>query len=552
MRIARLVITALLLAAPAGLGAEEFTLSPEHRAAANRQRRIFFQYDPAADIQLKGGFGSEMEPLMGYVFDFADMPGSQLDAICIDVSNEGVAHHRSRILRPIEHPGLVKWRAEGHDYFDALIRHGHRRGKEIWWGMRINEVERGDLAAYEPGRYAEFRERNPTKAAHPDWLIRSWWWQGFWNYAVKEVRDYRLSIIREVVEQYDFDGVHLDFLRHTPFLPPGRQWENREHLTGFMRDVRTMLQARAAARGRPFLLAARVPDSVEGCRTDGIDISSWAAHGLVDVLVLGTRTIDIDVAGFRSVLAGSPVKLIPSFDCFHATDGYYGDQSLDLLCGVFGNWLFQGADGVGIFNGPAGSVERAASIGVQQHDAAVREYHSEFLTMVGSLATMAGRPRYYAIDRRGGYAHCEGHGSANKAAPLPISLRHDGTASTLALPVWEPVKPGTAATLRLVLFNHVEGDEVAVRLDGTALTRRLVDPEWKDARIYSPLPQPETVTPGNIVKNLAAQRLTRVEFDVPVASLERGPNPMAISVNRTGPFPASKPVTIEKVELHLK
>jgi hypothetical protein len=60
------------------------------------------------------------------------------------------------------------------------------------------------------------------------------------------------------------------------------------------------------------------------------------------------------------------------------------------------------------------------------------------------------------------------------------------------------------------------------------------------------------VTPGNIVKILAAQRLTRVEFDVPVASLERGPNPMAISVNRTGPFPASKPVTIEKVELHLK
>lgn len=41
----------------------------------NRQRRIFFQYDPASDIQPKGGFGSDMEALMGYVFDFADMPG---------------------------------------------------------------------------------------------------------------------------------------------------------------------------------------------------------------------------------------------------------------------------------------------------------------------------------------------------------------------------------------------------------------------------------------------------------------------------------------------
>jgi len=397
MRIARLVITALLLAAPTGLGAEEFTLSAAHQAAVNRQRRIFFQYDPAADIQLKGGFGADMEPLMGYVFDFADMPGSQLDAICIDVSNEGVAHYRSRILRPIEHPGLVKWRAEGLDSFDALIRNGHARGKEIWWGLRMNEVERGDLAAYEPGRYADFKERNPTKKAHPDWLIRSW-------------------------------------------------------------------------------------------------------------------------------------------------------QSLDLLCGVFGNYLHQAADGVGIFNNPAGSAEHAARLGLSQQ----ATYDPRILTTCGSLATIAGKPRYHALDRRGGYAHNEGHGSANSHAQLPVTLRYDGTPCMLTLPLWEPVEPGTAATLRLVLFNHVEGDDVAVRFNGSGLTRSLVDPQWKDARIFSPLPQPETVTPGNLVKNLATQQLTRVELAVPVESLKRGANELAISVQRTGPFPASKPVTIEKVELHLE
>jgi hypothetical protein len=84
------------------------------------------------------------------------------------------------------------------------------------------------------------------------------------------------------------------------------------------------------------------------------------------------------------------------------------------------------------------------------------------------------------------------------------------------------------------------------------LKRDLVDAQWKDARIFSPLPQPETVTPGNLVKNLAAQKLTRVEFKVPVESLKRGPHSLAIAVNRTGPFPASKPVKVEKVELHLK
>jgi len=534
------------LAPLSALHAGDFKFTPEHQSAVNRERRIFSQYDPAADIQKKGGFGSDMEAVMDYVFGFADLPGSQLDAICIDVSNEGVAHYRSRLLRPIQHPGLMKWREEGLDYFDELIKRGHKRGKEIWWGLRMNEVERGDLIYYEKGGASISDERNPVKAAHPDWLIRSWWWQGFYNYAIPEVRDYRLSIIREVAEQYDFDGVHLDFLRHTPFLPPGKQWENREHLTSFMRDVREMLQTRAARRGRPFLLAARVPDSVEGCRTDGIDLETWAAKGLVDVLIIGTRTINVDLASFRKAVAGAPVKLIPSFDCFHATDGYHGDQSLDLLCGVFGNYLHQGADGVGIFNNPAGSAEHAKTIGLTQH----AHYEPAILTTIGSLQTIAAQPRYHAIDRRGGYSAFEGYASANSHAPLPILLRNDQTPSALVLPVWEPMKPGTQAQLCLVLFEHVATDEVAVSLNGVALKTNLVDPKWKDARIFSPAPQPETVTPGWLVKDLKNQKLTRLEFAVPVDILKRGENAIAIAVDRNGPF--RKAVKVEKVELHLK
>lgn len=546
MKLTLTLLPTLLLASLAALHAAEFSFTPEHQAAVNRERRIFSQYDPAADIQKKGGFGSDMEALMEYVFGFADLPGSQLDAICIDVSNESVAHYRSKILRPIQHPGLMKWREEGLDYFDEFIKQGHRRGKEIWWGLRINEVERGDLIYYEKGGASISDERNPVKAAHPEWLIRSWWWQGFYNYAVKEVRDYRLSVIREVAEQYAFDGVHLDFLRHTPFLPPGKQWENRDHLTSFMRDVREMLQKEAANRGRPFLLAARVPDSVEGCRTDGIDLEAWAAGGLVDVLIIGTRTINVDVASFRQAIAGAPVKLIPSFDCFHATDGYHGDQSLDLLCGVFGNYLHQGADGVGIFNNPAGSAERAASIGLTQH----ARYDPKILTTVGSLATINSKPRYHAVDRRGGYSAFEGYASANSHAPLPTLLRNDQTPSVLVLPVWEPVKTGTEARLRLVLFEHVATDEVAVSLNGKALKRDLVDPQWKDARIFSPAPQPETVTPGWLIKDLDQQKLTRLEFTVPVETLKRGENTVAIAVDRQGPF--KKPVKVEKVEIHLK
>jgi len=77
-----------------------------------------------------------------------------------------------------------------------------------------------------------------------------------------------------------------------------------------------------------------------------------------------------------------------------------------------------------------------------------------------------------------------------------------------------------------------------------------VDPPWKDPRIFSPDPQPATVTPGALVRNLSAQKLTRLDYLVPTDILKRGDNSIAISVNRRGPFPPSTFVKVEKVELH--
>jgi hypothetical protein len=537
-------------------------LNPPHRSQLDRQRRIFAQYDPSADILGKGEAGSGMDDVMRYVFGYADEPGSQIDAICIDIANEGVAHYKSKILPPILHPGLVKWRAEGLDYFGRLIQEGHKRGKEMWWGLRMNEVERGHLHGLDGGSVA-MAGHNPVKAAHPDWLLRSWWWQGHWNYAVKEVRDYRLSVIREVMEQYDFDGVHLDFLRHTPHLPPGRQWELRDRITGFLADARRVLQARAASRGRPVLLAARVPDSVKGANTDGLDIEAWAKRGLVDVLVIGTRTIAVDLASFRNATQGTPVKLLPSFDTFHATDGYQGPQPIELLRGVFGNYLHQGADGVGIFNYAAGSPEQAARLGLEPD----RPSHTKTVATIGSLATIGTEPRFYAADRRGGYLYGEGYFSSNLGAQLPAVLRNDRTPTEVKLAVWEPVPAAAKAVLRVIVNRGLpkdhgvhlrEGkeaefrDELSVSFNGRSLARTTVDPGWKDHRLFCPYPQPMTMTPGALNKDLPAQRLLRIEFAVPGVLLRRGENAVAVSVKRNAPFPPLSWLTVEKLELHLE
>ena len=483
---------------------------------------------------------------MDYVFDYIDMPGSQIDALCIDISNEGVAHYRSKILRPIQHPGLVKWRDEGIDYFDELIKQGHKRNKEIWWGLRMNEYERGDLAAY-GGKKKNFGV-NPVKADHPEWLIKAGWGtKGWWNYAVKDVREYRLSIIREVAEQYDFDGMHLDFLRRTPFLPPGKQWECRDHLTEFMYDVRQVLQEQAAKRNRPFLLAARVPDSLDGCHIDGLDIERWCALGLIDILVVGTRTINIDLGTFRKATAKANIKLIPSFDFHHGPDGYQGDQSLDLLCGVFGNYLNQGADGIGIFNTPAGSAEKAAKLRMRQ----VQNFDPAIIRAVGSLETIKGRSRYYPMDRKGGYPFVIGYGSSNANAPLPLIQACNGSASSLELFVWEKVRNTTSCHLRIVLYDYLDADTVTIHFNEQLLKCDVIDQGWKDKRIFSPIPQPGVMRFNHVLKDkdLAEQKLTRLDYGVPAGILNCGANSIRIVVESEDK--TSRTVKVEKVELHL-
>ena len=62
---------------------------------------------------------------------------------------------------------------------------------------------------------------------------------------------------------YDFDGIQIDFAR-IPVLFPEEQWLHRNTLTDFMRDIRTTLLDIGEKRGRPLLLAARVPEDPDG------------------------------------------------------------------------------------------------------------------------------------------------------------------------------------------------------------------------------------------------------------------------------------------------
>ena len=518
-----------------------FDLSAKHREAVNRRRRIVVQYDSQAT------YGIDFEDWLDYRFHYIDQPGSQIDSVFWDMGRLGQVLYPSKFLDPLVNDKFQKWRDQGIDVAGRLIAQTKRRGLEVFWHHRASEV---DLNATGTGA-AWKDEAAPLKRAHPDWVLKAGWWRhGLWNFAVPAVREHTVRTLREVAEMYDIDGLQIDFARHVPCLPLGRQWELRDHVSELLRMTRRMALEVERSRGRPLLVAAKVPRNLEGCRIDGFDIEVWAKENLVDILTLGSRSSDVDIGAFRRVTADRNIKLQPCFDDHHTTDGYRYPP-IEVLRGVFSNWWQQGADGIVTFNWSNASPEVCKRLGQPpgplSHQQAYRE--------AGNLETMAFKHKTFVVERRGGYPWAEGFFNRNHTAPLPMSIDRDGAGITLGVRISDDLKRHVSrvkrVVLRLVLFGADDDEVLEVAFNGGSLPLFERDPKWKDPQIFSPKPQPASGGSGAYRVN-PRQRLLRLDFEVDPRQCRIGENLVNIRLPASSKKDGADEIALEKLEVHVR
>ncbi len=248
---------------------------------------------------------------------------------------------------------------KGIDPLSTMIEFGKSRGIEVFWSFRVNDTHDASSAAYGPVMFAA----NKLKKEHPEYLVGSKDKRpkyGAWSavdYGVEEVRDLAFRYCEEVCLNYDIDGVELDFFRHA-FLfkisgtgKPCTQTE-LEQLTSLIRRIRTMTEETGKKRGRPILLAVRVPDSIPYCKLIGIDLERWLGDNLVDLLVVSGYTQlnpweeSVRLAREHGVKAYSsldePRVRDESANQLRATDETYRGRAMNA-------WV-AGMDGIYMFN----------------------------------------------------------------------------------------------------------------------------------------------------------------------------------------------------------
>jgi hypothetical protein len=348
------------------------------------------------------------------------------------------------------------------------------------------------------------------------------------NYALDEVRAYRLAIIFEAMDRYAdvMDGFELDFNRFQIFFPPGAAAQNAPLMTGLVERARLHLQNIAATQKRPMKLIARVPPTLKNCAWSGLDIEEWMKRRLLDAIIpaqVMTLSHDMPIDEFVHLAKPAGCEVIGSlygrsgyiwpFSPKHDADDYSAEVSrtptAPQFLGAALNQRHLGASGHQIYN-------------------LILHSHPEIVQV---LTTQQGMRRYlvtqpYFHDHDDTYEY-------RKQLPVPLE---PGKESSLRLLIGEDASKATA-WLRLGLNGANQSyDDVSlsVRLNGHTLH------EGSAAK--------QTVVTTGLRHGIASCPSTEAyaQWRVPVEHLKHGWNDLSVTLAAS-----PKPLKLVEVEIAL-
>jgi hypothetical protein len=201
---------------------------------------------------------------------------------------------------------------DGGDMVQVFLDRCRRRGQTPFISLRMNDGHHLENAG--------LRNRGAACASrfyveHPEYRIGpnpDRWEQRVLNWAIPAVREHKLAFIRELCENYDFAGFELDFMRFYNYFQTDKTTldERRQIMTGFVRQVREVLD-RTSTAGRRRWLCARVP--CYQLALDGLGLApAMLVDAGVDMLNVSASYFTIqqtDLAAIRRQAPGAAVYL---------------------------------------------------------------------------------------------------------------------------------------------------------------------------------------------------------------------------------------------------
>ncbi|MCU6792577.1 hypothetical protein OB236_10625 [Paenibacillus sp. WQ 127069] len=195
--------------------------------------------------------------------------------------------------------------------------------------------------------------------SHPEYLLEPT--GSAFNYLVPEVRDYYFSLLKELAENYDIDGMELDLMRSPRYFPDNQIAEGTLVMNEFIRRIRSMLNDIGESRGKHLSLSVRVPHRIaEGLKV-GLDTEAWDREGLVDMVNISSyfkTTLEIGIEEYKSriknALIYGELHFVTNTGSSRSALGYSNNINRKTTKEIYETAALQywkrGVDGISFFN----------------------------------------------------------------------------------------------------------------------------------------------------------------------------------------------------------
>lgn len=347
-------------------------LSAATPAPDSRLIRVWFDHDGTNITSLVSPWHAQGVPFSEKVFraSIDELADKGIDVVAFSPGNGAVPWWQSAkndhwdwfVARTGKKPGAIgKYIQGGGDLVRVFVEQCRRHNISPVISLRLKDehnIENLD-SEWVPKFYYEHQAWRLDPSPRAVFGLRGL------NWIYPEVPADKLAMLTELAENYDLDGVQLDFMRFFPYFDVAKTTpaQRLEVMTKFVRSVRELLD-RTSKPGQRRILSVRVPNRVSEYENLGVDLGAWSEADLIDVVNVSPSYVSQVESDLARIRAWAPrVQLL--YEITHAVArgpspswGRYGDDypiraTTDTQYYTAANLAYaRGATGISLFNFP--------------------------------------------------------------------------------------------------------------------------------------------------------------------------------------------------------
>jgi hypothetical protein len=211
------------------------------------------------------------------------MENSHVDAIFYCTGTTHIFSHQTTYGENFYNNFLNSLHRKGTDPLRLVINHVRNYDKQVFFSLRMNDTHDSTAQHIFPEWKTKY-EKYLMGSVGEEFPYGGNRWSAM-NYEHDEVRHYILALLEEVIQNYEINGIELDFFRHPIFFR--NQLFGKDATIEQLELMNTLIEEISSITHQNNLqLAIRIPDSLTVCYKIGLDINTWLCNQWVDITSL--------------------------------------------------------------------------------------------------------------------------------------------------------------------------------------------------------------------------------------------------------------------------